>query len=250
MLDEQEFQTAKMIPSVWTKPRTDRRRNERSTGAFPHLNVVEEYDSDLEDYCCRARAGHPEKTTVPEQGDCISEDEWTQIVESMTPEEWAIFISTKESEETATPSFDLPSTEWPSLDHKSLHKEAIIEVGEGLATPLQVDDGFVEIIKADDAESQSWALLSRREDDAGSVVSWRSWSTAPPLTFREALLRSNVPMADVCKPAGATRNVVSKRPPLEKETLGNNDDILYELRDSAKTMRGGKLQFRVKKDNR
>ena len=249
MLDEQEFQTAKMIPSVWTKPRTDRRRNERSTNAFPNLNVVEEYDSDLEDYCYRARAGHPEKTTVPEQAGCISEDEWAQIVESMTPEEWAIFISTKESEETASPSFDLLSAEWPSLNDKSLHKETVFELGEGLMRSLHLDDGFVEI-KADDAESQSWALLSKREDDAGSVKSWRSWSTAPALTFREALLQSNKPMADVYRPAVSTRNLVSKRPPLEKETVGNNDDILYELREYAKTMRGGKLQFRVKKFNR
>ena len=236
-----------ITPSVWTKVRTDRRRNARSTHARPSLNVLEEYDEELEDYCYRARANPPEKTFLPVEQEGISKDEWAQIIDSMTPEEWAIFISNMESEEAAIPSFEFPSAEWPSLATKLAHpmepakKEAVIEMEPGVMEPHEMEGGFVAI-KADDTESQSWAVLSKREEDVGSVM---SWSTAP-LSFRDALLTSNGPMRDVQYKA-ANRDVIAKPAPFkEQQAVCKENDVLYELRESAKTMRGGKPQFRVK----
>ena len=204
----------------------------------------------MEEYCYLRAKANPQKVIVP-QGENITSDEWAQIAETMTPEEWTIFISTQESEETANrPMFDFPATTWPSLASggkssgspgEKITKEPVIEVEEGVL--VTEEDGFVAI-KANDTESQSWALLSKRgEEDVDSVM---SWSTAP-LSFREALLRSDGPMKDSSKKI--EKRIVGKRTSLkDKENTPSDDDILYKLRESAKTMRGGKPQFRVKND--
>lgn len=237
------------IPNIWTKPRIDRRRMERSTNTLPSLNAMEEYDADFEEYCHRAKAHH-RKLVVPQEGDGITSDEWAQIVDSMTPEEWSIFVSTQESKETVSqPMFDFPATSWPSLasDNESGNstgekttKESVFEVEEGVLGGIQ-EDGFVAI-ESNDAESQSWAMLSKRgEEDVDSVMSWNT----VPLSFREVLLRSAGPMRDPDKKI-AKRIVGKRTPSKDKENATNDDDILYKLHETAKTIRGGKPRFRVK----
>eukprot|EP00977_Amphora_coffeiformis_P007930 scaffold1771_cov172-Amphora_coffeaeformis.AAC.23 len=172
----------------------------------------------------------------------ISQEEWEEIVNSMTEEEWALYISSLESEKQARRTFNLRTTQWPDLAGKEMTKqpasvapvleeesvmtEGFLEIEEDES--LHSVDGFVAI--EDNEDGQSWALLSGR-DDVDSVMSW------------------NGPIQDKTTTGKKSRSkhVFTKALPHtpDHDNEDAKDDTLFELRESAKTMRGGKPPFRT-----
>jgi len=133
----------------------------------------------------------------------ITQKEWEEIVNSMTEEEWVLYITRLEVEEEDRQKFDLQTAEWPSLAGKEKTKQPE-PVTQDLGEDSVISEGFLEnkhedslnsidefVFIEEDEDDESWALLSGR-DDANSVV---SWSTAS-LSYREALLLSDGPIQD------------------------------------------------------
>lgn len=245
----------------------------RKQAPLPELNTIEEYNPEegnskmirvaktAREFGQEALEWKRDTETADAQLPGITEYEWHEIVNSMTAEEWALYITTLESEANARRNFDLRTTEWPGLvgqekgtppgasaagpvvvEEESVVTQDYLRVGDEVS--LASMDGFVAI---DDEDDQSWSLLSGR-DDADSAI---SWSTAP-LSFREALLSSDDPMRDkaIITHKASKRVIKTCVPKPRHDGPEETDDTLFELRESAKTMRGGKPVFRADRTRR
>ena len=116
---------------------------------LPVLNTIEEFNPDQGQVKTIPAAKLNLRATEPRRMlPYITQDEWKEIVNSMTEVEWAFFISILESEEQARETFDLRAYEWPGIagTEKTQQQASGTQV---LEEESDMTEGFLEIEQED-----------------------------------------------------------------------------------------------------